>query len=255
MVSRTALRAALAAFALAASVASSFAVDEARCRTMLPQASIGTRLPGIAARIAAGQPIRIVAIGSSSTEGPRIEDRSGTYPTAAARELRAQWPGAVVEMVNKGRGGETIADMLKRFSDDVINLEPALVIWQLGANDVLRFDGIRGMEAQIISGLDQLAGKGIPVILFDLQYAPMIVADPDHRAMEDLIEKLSREYSTGMFRRFAIMRTLIDGDPALPQRVVESDGLHMTPSMHRCLGMLLAAGVTEAARPEVATRR
>ena len=251
----SAAAAALAAALWAAASSPGFALEEVRCRTMLPQASLNMRLPGFSALAAAGKSIRIVAIGSSSTEGPRIEDRSGTYPSIAARELRAQWPAAQIEMINKGRGGETIADMLKRFKDDVIGLEPALAIWQLGANDVLRFDGVRGMEEQIVAGLSALREKGIPVVLFDLQYAPMIVSDPDHRAMEDLIERLAREHGAGLFRRFAIMRALIDGDSSLPQRVIESDGLHMTSSMHRCLGLLLASGISDAARPDLSAKK
>ena len=145
--------------------------------------------------------------------------------------------------------------MLNRFDADVIDLGPSLVIWQLGANDVLRYDSVRGLEPLMAGGMRRLAEKGIPVVLFDLQYAPKIIADTDHKAMTELIEKLARDYSAGLFRRFAIMRTLIENDPALPARVIESDGLHMTAAMHRCLGQLLASGIAESAQPELATRR
>ena len=47
-----------------------------------------------------GLPLRIVAIGSSSTAGLWVVGRAATYPEVMRRELSRLWPNARVEVVN-----------------------------------------------------------------------------------------------------------------------------------------------------------
>jgi acyl-CoA thioesterase I len=202
------------------------------------------------------QPSTIVAIGSSSTEGIDRNARDKLYPAALETKLRRLWPQAEITVVNKGRGGEVMADTLKRFEADVISLKPSLVVWQLGVNDVLRFDGVEGRRDEIKAGLRMLAERGIPVILLDLQYAPRVIRDPDTNAMQDLIDSAAREGVRGRvthFRRYAIMKSLADKEAVPMARMTDPDDLHMTDAMHTCVGRLLAdmivAGVAVSPAP------
>jgi acyl-CoA thioesterase I len=136
-----------------------------------------------------------------------------------------------------------MAETIKRFEDDVIALKPNLVIWQLGVNDVLRFDGVEGRKDEIKAGLKLLMDKGIPVVLLDLQYAPIVIRDPDTGAMQDLIDSAARDGVRGRvfhFRRYAIMKTLAEKEAVPMAAMTDQDGLHMTDSMHSCIGHLLA---------------
>jgi acyl-CoA thioesterase I len=189
------------------------------------------------------RPATIVAIGSSSTEGIARNARDKLYPAAMEAALRQRWPQADLRVVNKGRGGETMAQTLQRFEADVLALKPDLVIWQLGVNDVLRFQGVEGRRDEIKTGLKLLADKGVPVILLDLQYAPMVLRDPDTGAMQDLIGGAAREGVRGRvhhFRRFAIMKDLAEKLAVPDAQMTIDDGLHMTDAMHACVGRLLA---------------
>jgi acyl-CoA thioesterase I len=189
------------------------------------------------------QPSTIIAIGSSSTEGIAKNAKEKLYPAALEAKLRQRWPQANVTVVNKGRGGEVMADTLKRFDVDVLSLKPSLVVWQLGVNDVLRFEGVEGRREEIKAGLRLLAERGIPVILLDLQYAPLVIRDPDTGAMQDLIDSAAREGVRGRvthFRRYAIMKSLADKEAVPMTAMTDADGLHMTDAMHSCVGRLLA---------------
>jgi acyl-CoA thioesterase I len=202
------------------------------------------------------RPSTIVAIGSSSTEGIAKNAKNMLYPAALEAKLRERWPQADVTVVNKGRGGEVMSDTLKRFEQDVLALKPSLVVWQLGVNDVLRFDGIEGRREEIKTGLKMLAERSIPVILLDLQYAPLVLRDPDAAPMQDLIDSAAREGVRGRvthFRRFAIMKSLSDSQAVPMTAMTDADGLHMTDAMHACVGRLLADMIVAGADVSVAS--
>ncbi len=89
-------------------------------------------------RLAAGMPITIVAIGSSSTAGAGASSPAMNYPSRLEVELKTLFPRADINVINRGVNGETASDMLARFDEQVIAEKPDLVVWQVGSNSVLR---------------------------------------------------------------------------------------------------------------------
>ncbi len=251
-----------AALLLALPAAGETARDDHPCRNLQPHAdlsgaSLGIALPGLAARVAAGQRLRIVVLGSSSTAGPNPDDRSRTYPAAAARTLQRRWGSKAVEVVNKGVGGEAVPEMLRRFDSDIYALKPDLVVWQLGVNDLFRFSQteIAGLEPAIRKAVHDMRARGIPVILLDLQYAPRVLRAASHDAMEGMIGRVAKQENAGLFQRFDLMQRLA-GNAAGAAGLTEKDGLHMTEGVHACIGRLLgeqvAASAAQAPRQELA---
>jgi acyl-CoA thioesterase I len=238
--SKIAIWAASTAFALGLSLASAEQpapqLDERVCSAV--RATAYESSPMLTAR-----PTTIIAIGSSSTEGTTKNAKDTLYPAAMQAALKKMWPGADIMVINKGKGGETMQQTLARFDTDVIALKPSLVIWQLGVNDVLRFDGLDGRRDEIKAGLRKLTDNGIPVVLLDLQYAPVVIRDPDALPMQDLIGAEAKEGPRGRvfhFRRFAVMKQLAEQNQIPAVQMTDGDGLHMTDQMHHCIGNLLA---------------
>ena len=96
-------------------------------------------LPHVAGKLASGQPVVIVAFGSSSTAGYGTTSPEFTYPNRLAAQLHRQYPGADItdtqsRQGRRGRAGddEAAADRGARHA------KPDLVIWQVGTNAVLR---------------------------------------------------------------------------------------------------------------------
>ncbi|MFX9377564.1 SGNH/GDSL hydrolase family protein, partial [Acinetobacter baumannii] len=86
----------------------------------------------LARAIAGGGPIKIVAMGSSSTAG-RADVLP--YPYWLEMYLRndpATHGNARIDVINRGRGGEEADKEFDRFQEDIFELEPTLVIWQVG---------------------------------------------------------------------------------------------------------------------------
>src|SRR5262245_16806559 len=95
-------------------------------------------LPHVANKLASGEPVLIIAFGSSSTSGYGSTSPEYTYPNRLAAQLHRHYPSADITVVNRGQGGEDAPEMMKRLQTAVIDMKPDLVIWQVGTNAVLR---------------------------------------------------------------------------------------------------------------------
>jgi len=83
--------------------------DAETCLAANRRLSLGAPLLRIAGRLKTSDPIRIVAIGSSSTVGLWVMSPAATYPEVMRRGLSELWPTARIEIINSGRIGDTIA--------------------------------------------------------------------------------------------------------------------------------------------------
>ena len=97
-------------FGLSGSVPS-WAQDEIssaeRCLSANLDVSLGAQLPRTAARLKSGGPLKIVAIGSSSTVGLWVLKSAATYPEVMRRELLRLRSNAKIDVINSGRVGDT----------------------------------------------------------------------------------------------------------------------------------------------------
>src|SRR5882757_5441459 len=129
------------------------------CAAPTPLDRLQARLPHVVAKLLAGQPITIVAFGSSSTEGIGASTPGRAYPSRLQADLAAALPRAQIRVVNKGVGGEREAEMIRRFDRDVLAEHPDLVIWQVGANAVIDDDRLRPDEQLIRRSEERRVGK------------------------------------------------------------------------------------------------
>ena len=250
---RTARVASLAAALSMAASEGSFAQTSIRpsdaetCLAANRGLSLGAPLPRTAARLKASDRIRIIAIGSSSTAGLWVMSSAATYPEVMRRELTDLRPTLRIEVINRGRLGDTIAGAIIRFERDVLAYWPDLVVWQLGTNDVVWGGRAEGHKHRIIEGVRALKGIGADVILMDLQYARMVLASSQHSDMQAIISEAARHERVGLFPRFALMRRAIEaGLPA--GALVSWDGLHNSAAGYDCIGRALARAVHAGGR-------
>jgi len=218
---------------------------ESRCNKARHLAGLEKPLPKLHDRIMLGEPVRIVAIGSSSTEGTPADKQNEIYPAVLARMLSREIL-TPVEVINKGKGGETIPLMVQRLERDVVGLRPDLVVWQLGVNDVLQMDGVETALGDMRAALQRLRQLNVPVVLVDLQVSPLVDGDSDTPRMQAAIAEAARAEGVMQFNRYEIMKSLVATRAAELSELVHADGLHMTPLAHLCTGSLLAKQIAGA---------
>jgi acyl-CoA thioesterase I len=209
--------------------------------------SLGAPLPRTAALLNAGGPLKVVALGSSSTSGLWVLNRARTYPEVMRRELARIWPDLEFEVLNRGRVGDTITRTLARLSREVLSYDPDLVVWQLGTNDVVWGGKPEGLKAQMVQGVRMLKSSGAELVLMDLQYTPAVLASYDHSTMQTIIADTAREEHVGLFSRFELMRRSIKAGIS-PNALVAWDGLHNSADGYECIGKALARAIYAAAR-------
>jgi lysophospholipase L1-like esterase len=204
-------------------------------------------LPHVASKLASGQPVVIVAFGSSSTQGYGATSPEFNYPNRLAAQLRRQYPGANITVLNRGKGGEDAPEMMKRLQSEVIDAKPDLVIWQVGTNAVLRNLDPAETAKLVEEGVARIQVAGADVVLVDPQYSPRVT---EHRESANRIIRLLGRVAAlrhiGIFPRFEVMRDWHD-QQALPiDSFVIADGLHMNDWGYACFAQLLGDDIIKS---------
>jgi lysophospholipase L1-like esterase len=197
-------------------------------------------LPRVARKLASGQPVVIVAFGSSSTAGYGSSAPEFTYPNRLAAQLRRQYPGADISVINAGRGGEDAPEMMKRLQTSVIDAHPDLVIWQVGTNAVLRNLDPTETANLVEDGIARIQAAGADLVLVDPQYSPRVTEHAESASqMVKLLGKVAELRHVGIFPRFEVMREWHEKQALPIDSFVIADGLHMNDWGYACFAQLL----------------
>jgi acyl-CoA thioesterase I len=213
-------------------------------------------LPNLAESLKARRNIKIVAIGSSSTAG---ESDVLSYPPRLEMLLRENFaggesfPGRMIDVLNRGIGGEEAPAELSRFDADVFAENPVLVIWQVGTNAVYRSEefSFDDVMAKIVTGLLRLADRPIDVVIMDSQYTPAVVDGPKLKMSEELVGRIAdaaREAGVNVFRRFALMRQWAEHGVPMEELFRQGDErkLHMSEWSTNCATRALFQSIKRA---------
>jgi lysophospholipase L1-like esterase len=193
--------------------------------------------------------LRILAIGSSSTEGVGASSRAATYPARLQVALSRLLPGRVIHVVNRGRSGEVAAQTVHRLHQLVALLQPDLVAWQLGTNDAVRHVGLAAFDATVEDGLSFLRQRGIDVVLIDPQHYPRIDGSADYAAVVHHIADLAAQAHVPLLRRFAAMEAWAALPPTVRRPMLSRDHFHMNDQGYDCLAQVLAEGLARRLEP------
>jgi lysophospholipase L1-like esterase len=197
-------------------------------------------LPRVASKLVAGQPVVIVAFGSSSTSGHGSSSPEFTYPNRLAAQLRRQYPTADITVINRGKGGEDAPEMMNRLQTAVIDMHPDLVIWQVGTNAVLRNLDPAEIAKLVEEGIARIQAAGADVVLVDPQYSPAVNqhAEGAGKMMKGL-NKVAELRRIGVFPRFEVMKDWHERQAIPIENFVTADGLHMNDWGYACFAQLL----------------
>jgi acyl-CoA thioesterase I len=223
------------------------------CRVTAEQVRLDVPLIHTARRLASGAPIKIVALGSSSTYGAGASTSAASYPSQLAHELARLFPGHEITVLNRGVNGDEAADMLARLDTAVIAEKPDLVLWQVGTNSVLRDKAVLPHASVLHEGLLRLKATGADVVLIDPQYAPRVITKANCEGMVSLIATAAKAEHVGVFHRFELMRRWHETDHLPFETFISADGLHMNDWSYGCLAKALAVALAEAINRPTAT--
>ncbi|WP_313433623.1 SGNH/GDSL hydrolase family protein [Novosphingobium sp.] len=152
-------------------------------------------------------------------------------------------------LVDRGISGQTTAQMLVRFRQDVIALKPQAVHIMAGTNDIAGNTGAATMDTVFgnIQSMAELArAHGIKVIIASIPPAAAFPWSPDKRPVPQIAEMNARLAAYARANRFAFVdyhRAMALADGAMKPGLA-SDGVHPTPAGYAVMRPLALAAVT-----------
>jgi acyl-CoA thioesterase I len=246
------LRAAAVILATACISMLPFAAPASAAQLLAVEPHAQARLTASAAAIAARHSLRIVAFGSSSTQGTGASAPAATYPSRLQVELRATLPaGVTVSVFNRGIGGEDAEDMIRRLPG-VLAEKPDLVIWQTGTNDPLRGLPLERFVALTRQGIATMRQAGLDVMLMEPQDCPVFSAKPGALQYRDAVRALGAELGVPVIRRYDLMDRWLAAALLTRAQIQSPDGLHMSDAGYALLARAVASAIV-ADMPATAT--
>ncbi|CUT09813.1 Lipolytic enzyme GDSL family precursor [Bradyrhizobium sp.] len=219
-------------------------------------------LPNFRKALGGRGPVRIVAMGSSSTAGL---GNVVAYPARLELYLRKHYKDddphrdIRIDVLKRGKGGEEAPQEVARFNDDIFADNPSLVLWQVGTNAVFRSNEFDFDEvlAKIAEGLARLRDHpAIDVILINPQYVTAMLGDNAKLSekMVSAIRAAAQDAKVNLFQRWALMRHWNEHNNASLEQLLAPDDelkLHQsdwsTMQVARALrsAILTATGATQ----------
>ena len=218
------------------------------CNTPHDLLRLANPLSRVSHKLITGDPITIVAMGSSSTWGAGASSPEASYPNRLAVELKSLFPTHTFVILNRGVNGEEVPDMLKRFDSAVVAAKPDLVLWQLGTNSVIRDHTMTDRDSSIHEGLTKIRSIGADVVLIDPQFAPKVIAKPEAEKMVSYLAATAKKEDIDLFPRFEVMKRWMVVDQLQFDKFVSPDGLHMNDWGYACMAKGLSLSIAEAAQ-------
>ena len=198
----------------------------------------------LACRAGSTRPLRILAIGSSSTLGVGASAPTNAYPAQLALDLSSQW-GLATEIRNAGVGGESSSATLERLRGELASSRPDLVIWQVGTNDAVGGVDAAVFRANLEAGVVAARAQRVPMILVDQQFYPEIKDLARYQRFVAIIGEVGARMRVPVFSRFAMMQAWGAKSTAVLSATLSADGFHMDDLGYACLAKALAGDIAQ----------
>jgi lysophospholipase L1-like esterase len=192
--------------------------------------------------------LRILAIGSSSTEGIGASAPGFTYPAQLQGRLTTLL-GRPVQVDNAGIGGETIAATVVRLKAALASNKPDLVIWQVGTNDAVIGEDQASFRANLVEGVSAIRATKIPFMLLDPQFYPGLKDVARYEQYVRIIDDTGQRSGAAVFARYAMMKEWEAESDGLLRAMLSKDAFHMSDRGYGCLAQSLAADLAPRVRP------
>ena len=211
------------------------------CRVKKPAFEGRAALRAVRRALREKRPIRVLAIGSSSTVGVGASSPVATYPVVLENDLEGFVSGLQVEMIPRGISGENAEDAAQRLKLEVAEARPDLVVWQVGTNDAMARIESEEFAGILSDTLGWLSRNRIDVVLIDPQYVERLATDAHYVAIVDTIAAVAREKRVLLVRRFEAM-----ADLAAQRRnsdYLAADRFHLNDLGYRCMAEYAARAI------------
>jgi acyl-CoA thioesterase I len=180
--------------------------------------------------------IQVLSVGSTSGG----LGAAASYPVKLESALEQSLPDVVVDVESRGLSGETSQGAAERLRNMVAEIEPDLVVWQVGSNDALARVDIDAFAASLGDTLDWIKSHGIDVVLVDPQYAASLAGDGYYSDFVHAIQRVAAEKQVPLVMRYEAMRYLA----SKAKGGSDGGGFRLADLSHRCMAEHVTRAIT-----------
>lgn len=153
--------------------------------------------------------------------------------------------------INRGIGGQTTPQMLLRFRQDVIDLQPKIVLILAGTNDIAGNTGPMSLEQirdNILSMVELAEANGIlPIVCsvlpaYDYPWRPGLEPNKKIPELNGMLKEMAYEKNVPYLDYF---KTMKDNRNGLPKELT-TDEVHLTAKGYQVLGELAEEAIDKA---------
>lgn len=218
------------------------------CKVKSPAFEGRAPLRAVRRAILANRPVRVIALGSSSTVGVGASSPRAAYPIRLENDLEGVIEGLKVEMYARGQSGEVAEGAADRIKAEVAELKPDLVVWQVGTNDAVARIDAETFGEQLRETLTWLASHNIDVVLIDPQYVERLSSDVRYTSIVNEIATVASEKQVLLVNRYDAMADLARQHPG--SSYLANDRFHLNDLGYRCMAeyatKAIVAGILQA---------
>ena len=202
-------------------------------------------LPNATKQLKTERRLKIVALGSSSTLGMGASGPEAAYPARLEAALKAHFPAATIQVVNKGVSRQSARQMLDRLANDVLAERPALVVWETGTAEAVRGAEVDDFTSALLTGIDKMGGSGIDVLLMDTQYSRSTARIINFQPYVDAIGQVAGMRDLVVFPRYLVMRSWVEEQRFSFADKTPAETRDIADKIYDCLGRLLARSIAK----------
>jgi acyl-CoA thioesterase I len=195
-------------------------------------------LPNLQSTIAdPKRPIRVVAIGSSSTVGVGASQPDLNYPNQLKSLLANALQDKSIAVLNRGVSGELAGKTAERLIEIVEKEQPTLVLWQVGTNDGLAGVPLENFADTVRRTIRAVKAQNVDIVIVGMQYASKALLSAHYLKIRDALLAIANEEDVLLVRRFDAMEYL---EKTKGEILLSNDGLHLNDLGYRCMAEHIA---------------
>jgi len=234
-------------FFAAATIALIFGSSTARaehdCEVPAEMLQVSVKLPHLAARLRAKEPVNIVAIGGASTTGTAAGSPDLAYPHRLQLALAKFFPDVPITVVNKGVPRQSTRQMVGRFATDVIPEDPILVVWETGISDAVRGIEVDDFTSALQAGIDEVKNRAIDILLMDMQFSRSTATVIDFERYLTALHRVADLNEVYVFPRYEMMRYWSEQNMFNFDEVAADERARLAARVYDCIGRKLAQAI------------
>jgi lysophospholipase L1-like esterase len=230
-------------FLLVAVLATSPAAAADRCAVPPELIHDDPKLPETGERLKQGKPLKIVAVGGSSTVGSAAGSADKAWPKRLEEALVQRYPRSSVTVVNKGQPRQTAHDMVQRFASDVFPESPVLVVWEVGTTDAVRGVDVDEFTSTLQKGIERLREHNVETMLVEPQFSRATSSVINFERYLDALRRIADVSDVYVFKRYEVMRYWVETGIFNLDEVPAAARAELAAEVYDCLGHRIAEAI------------